>query len=210
MQNGFREVSGQLQIEDAEGHALLGSCTDARAEVAAGLALTRDNFSLERGSRTLFLCGQHAEATAMLRELRERYPNATLTQRVSIPLAEATEALNRNQPRRALDLLERVKPYDRASRGGFWPEYLRGTALLQLRDGTAAAAEFQSVLNHRGEDPSSTVYPLARLGLARAQALAGDSANARQSYAAFFDAWPTADQTIGPVVQARQELARLK
>ncbi len=210
MQNGFREVSGQLQIEDAEGHALLGSCADARAEVTSGLALTRDNFSLERGSRTLFLCGQHAQGTALLRELRERYPNATLTTRISIPLAEAADALNRSDPRRALDLLEPVKPYDLASRGGYWPEYLRGTALLQLRDGAAAAAEFQSILDHRGVDPTSTVYPLARLGLARAQALAGDAANARQSYTAFLEAWAAAEQTITPIVEARQELARLK
>ncbi len=210
LQNGFQEVAGQLQIEDAEAHALLGSCAEALAEVAAGLALTRDNFSLERGSRTLFLCGQHAQGRSLVRELRERYPNATLTTRVSIPLAEAAEALDRGEPRRALDVLEPVQPYDRASRGGFWPEYLRGSALLQLRDGPAAAAEFKSALDHRGEDPSSTVYPLARLGLARSQALAGDTANARQSYAAFLDGWAGADQTIAPIVQARQELARLK
>ncbi|MBS1819312.1 MAG: protein kinase [Acidobacteria bacterium] len=92
-QNGFQEVAGQLSIEDGEVHVLAGDCATGREELAAGLALTRDNYSLERSSRALLLCGQFAEAGEMLRQLRERYPSATLTTRVSIPIAEATEAL---------------------------------------------------------------------------------------------------------------------
>ena len=146
----------------------------------------------------------------MLRDLRARYPNATMTVRVSIPITEAAGALQRNDARRALTVLEPVEPYDRTSRAGFWSEYLRGEAYLRLKDGDNAAAQFKSILKHRGEDPLSSVYPLAQLGLARAQIMAGDSANARQSYQAFINGWVNADEGIAPLVQAREELARLK
>ena len=63
---------------------------------------------------------------------------------------------------------------------------------------------------HRVEDSSSSIYPLARLWLARTQALAGDAGKARLSYEAFLSAWPEADQDLKPIIDARQELARLK
>ena len=74
----------------------------------------------------------------------------------------------------------------------------------------AAAAQFKSILDHRGEFPISSIYPLARLGLARAQVLSGDTGNARQTYEAFLAAWTNADADLAPLAEARQELARLK
>jgi hypothetical protein len=209
-QTGFQEVAGQLTIEGAEVQAIVGLCDNVRAGVASALQLSRDNYSLERGSRALILCGQFSEGDQLIRELRERFPSATLTTLISIPIAEAAEALRRNDPKRVVALLEPVKPYDRASRASFWPEYLRGQAFLRLKDGQSAAAEFKSILGHRGEDPTSSVYPLARLGLARAQAIAGDTGNARQTYEAFLSSWSDADAGLLPVAEARSELASLK
>ena len=40
-------------MEDAETHAIVGQCAEARSEVPAGLALSRDNLTLERASRVL-------------------------------------------------------------------------------------------------------------------------------------------------------------
>jgi hypothetical protein len=79
-----------------------------------------------------------------------------------------------------------------------------------MKDGQSAAAEFKSILGHRGEDPTSSVYPLARLGLARAQVIAGDTGNAHQTYDAFLSAWSAADAGLLPVVEARNDLASLK
>ena len=103
-----------------------------------------------------------------------------------------------------------MKPYDRASRAAFWPAYLRGQAFLALKDTDNAAAQFTSILDRRGEDPSSSIYPLARLWLARTQAQAGDAGKARLSYEAFLASLPEADQDLKPLIEARQELARLK
>lgn len=210
LQNGFREVAGQLTIEDAEVDAITGKCDEARGEVTAGLALSRDNYSLERASRTLALCGRESEALVLLRELRQRFPDATLTIRIAAPLVEALIVGRHGDDRRVIELLDPVTPYDRASRGEFWPEYLRGSALLRLDDAEAAAAQFQSILDHYGEYPTGTLYPLARLGLARAKALAGDTTAARRYYEEFLSRWANADPDLTAIADARRELARLQ
>lgn len=209
LQNGFQEVAGQLLIEDGDVHAVVGNCDLARSDLSAGLRLTRDNYSLERASRALIMCGEYAEAARLTKELRGRFPDATLTTRVSIPIAESAEALQRNDPKRALQVLEQVKPYDRASRTAFWSEFLRGQAFLQLKDFENAVAEFERLLDHRGEDPTSTIYPLARLELARAHGQAGNSEAARKNYDAFLADWASADADLKALVEARQERARL-
>jgi len=45
-----------------------------------------------------------------------------------------------------LELLESVKPYNRAPSTEFYPAYLRGQAYLQLRDSAAARAEAERAL----------------------------------------------------------------
>ncbi len=67
-------------------------------------------------------------------------------------------------PARALELLDPVKPYDHAPASEFWPAYLRGQAYLQLKDGRAAGVQFRGHPEHRGEAPTSPLYPLAHLG----------------------------------------------
>ncbi len=53
VRDNFRELGAQWTMEDAESHAIAGQCAEARREVRAGLELSRDNFTLERASRTL-------------------------------------------------------------------------------------------------------------------------------------------------------------
>ena len=56
----FPEFAAQWKMEDAEAHAVAEQCGTALNEVSAGLALRRDNFTLERAGRTLALCGAEA------------------------------------------------------------------------------------------------------------------------------------------------------
>jgi serine/threonine protein kinase/tetratricopeptide (TPR) repeat protein len=209
VQAGFREVASQLVLSDAEMHAMVGQCTEATDEVPGGLDLGRDNFALERAARVLALCGREGEASLLVRELHDRYPLATLTVRLSAPLATAAIALGRGDTQRALELLETLRLYDHAPRSEYWIPYLRGQAHLRLKDGQAARQDFQSILANRGENPNSLLYPLARLGLARAAALAGDVATARQAYEEFLAAWPNADDNLQPLKDAREQLAAL-
>jgi tetratricopeptide (TPR) repeat protein len=86
-------------------------------------------------------------------------------------------------------MLEPAKRYEPADE--FRPQTLRALAYLKLGKGAEAAAEYRKILDHRGEGARSLIWPLAHLGLARALALQGDKAQARQNYEAFFALWPT-------------------
>ena len=77
------------------------------------------------------------------------------------------------------------------------------------RDGAAAAAEFQKIIDHRGIVLNQIIAPLAHLGLARAYALEGDSVKARTAYQDFFTLWKDADPDIPVLKQARAEFAKL-
>jgi tetratricopeptide (TPR) repeat protein len=209
VQGKFTEVAAQLTLEDAENHAVVGDCPTARSEVNAGLELSRDNATLERASRTLALCGSDQQAAALIAELERRFPEATLTHRVAVPITRSISALEQGQAARALQQLETVAPYEHAPSGEFWPAYLRGRAHLQLRDGASAVADFRAIISHRGEVPASVLYPLAHLGLARASALTGDLSQARESYRTFFELWKDADAELPVLKEARAEYARI-
>jgi eukaryotic-like serine/threonine-protein kinase len=114
-----------------------------------------------------------------------------------------------------VELLASASPYDRA-----YPEavYLRGLAYLQLREGVEAATEFQKILDHKGSNWGSTwqhpfwgqLYSLSYLGLARASALAGDTAKAKKAFQDFFALWKDADLDIPILIPAKSEYANLK
>jgi eukaryotic-like serine/threonine-protein kinase len=209
IQGSFREVASQHVLIDAEIHAMVGRCEPALQETPEGLALSRDNFALERAGRVFALCGREAEAAATARELVERYPKATMTVRVAVPLVHAGVALRRGDGRRAVEILEPLRIYDHAPRGEYWVPYLRGQAHLQARDGRAAIEDFRSILDNRGENPNWPLYTLAQLGLGRAQVLAGDQAAARESYSTFLKSWERADENLPLLTQARRELAAI-
>jgi hypothetical protein len=122
----------------------------------------------------------------------------------------AATAIRARQPVRAVELLDAVKRFDHSPVAEFWPAYLRGEAQRQLGRHAEAADEFRSIVDHRGEMADSPLYPLAHLGLARAQASGGDGAGARQSYLAFFTLWKDADANLLPLTDARREFARLQ
>jgi hypothetical protein len=87
---------------------------------------------------------------------------------------------------------------------------MRGQAQLQANNGTLAAAEFQKIIDHRGWDVLSPLWPLAHLGLARAAALQGDVAKSRQAYEDFFRLWKEADAELPLLIEAKKEYQRLK
>ena len=204
----FPELAAQWSMEDAELHAIAGDCDAARSEISTGLALNRDNFTLERAARSYALCNT-ADASQLSDELRTRFPAATLTERIHRPVIAAALAVRQGDFARAVTLLDPVKPYDHAPAAEFWPRYLRGEAYLRLQSGPAAAEQFQSILDHRGEAPASPLYALAHRGAARAAALTGDKAKARAMYDRFLALWSAADDNR-LMSESRDEYTRLQ
>jgi tetratricopeptide (TPR) repeat protein len=208
MQGNFPEVAAQLRMEDAESHANAGECSEVRREVAAGLEVSRDNVTLERASRALGLCG-FGESSTLSAELTRRFPTATLTNRVSVPIATAALALAHGDAETALARLEPGRQYDHAPSGEFWAFYLRGQSYLRLKNTKAADEAFQMIVANRGEVPVSMFVPLSYLGLARSAALAGNVEAAKNAYQQFFSLWTDADPSLKPLKDARAEFAQL-
>jgi tetratricopeptide (TPR) repeat protein len=180
----------------------------------------------------LAICGDTNRAQKLIEELAKDFPLDTLLNNVSLPVARAIVEMQRNNPAQAISLLEVARPYDLS---GYGPMYARGEAYLQAGDGAKAATEYQKILDHRGIDPLSPVYALARLGLGRAYALqagvgagsprrlpapAGrpqgatvqsDSlAQARTAYQDFLAFWKDADPDIPILKQAKEEYEKLR
>ena len=110
--------------------------------------------------------------------------------------------------------LEPAAPYELGQAGGFinyvYPAYVRGQAYLKAHDATAATAEFQKLLNHRGIVGNFVTGALAHLQVGRAYAMAGDTAKAKTAYQDFFNLWKDADPDIPILKQAKAEYAKLQ
>jgi len=136
-------------------------------------------------------------------------------QRNWLPTIRAAVALERKDPNRAVELLKDASAIElgQATSGlsiYLCPAYVRGEAYLVLRDGTAAAAEFQKFINHRGVVVNFPWGALARLGLARAYAMQGDTAKAKAAYQDFLTLWKDADSELPVLIAAKAEYAKLQ
>ena len=122
--------------------------------------------------------------------------------------------LSRRNSSRAFDLLQAATPYELGDGGMFinnvYPAYLRGQAYLLARNGPAAAAEFQQMLDHKGIVLNSVTGSLAHPQIGRAHAMAGDTARAKAAYQDFFNVWKDADPNIPILKEAKAEYAKLK
>jgi len=82
-----------------------------------------------------------------------------------------------------------------------YPIYLRGEAYLAAQQGTAAAAEFQKILDHPALVGNELIGALSHLELGRAYALSGDSAKAKGAYQGSSHSGKTLHRTKPPSVR---------
>ncbi|MGH9847509.1 MAG: hypothetical protein ACREEM_53125 [Blastocatellia bacterium] len=184
-QDSTPDLPARYAAEQAFRGAALGDCRQAQADAAHALQRMRGRASLPRAALALALCKEARQAQSLTDELSQRYVQDSLTHSLWLPTIRAASELQRGNGWHALEQLQATSRYDAAAE--FWPQYLRGQAYLQLKQGAAAAAEFQKILDHRGYAPLSPLYPLAHLGLARAAAaILGQTARERSSASPFF------------------------
>ena len=89
------------------------------------------------------------------------------------------------------------------------PSTCEESAYLAARQPTEAAAEFQRILDHRSMVLVDPMGAMARLQLARALALSGDTVKAKGVYSDLLTLWKNADSGIPVLKEARVEYARL-
>jgi eukaryotic-like serine/threonine-protein kinase len=144
--------------------------------------------------------------------ISQEFPLDTLTQNYSLPTIRAAIQLQQNDPAGAIESLRPALKYDLAYPNPFnslYPAYLRGLAYLRMNNGRLAAQEFQKLIDHPEIIGRFVTGSLARLQLARAQAMAGDQVAARKSYQEFLLLWQEADRDIPLYRQAKDEYKKL-
>jgi eukaryotic-like serine/threonine-protein kinase len=205
---------------EAVSHATRGpglSVRLSRQETTSALATasTRDVSIL--AALALARIGDTVQAKRMADDLAGRFPLNTMINRYWLPTIYASIENQRNNPTRAVELLQSAMPYELGSPlpqfevgGTLYPVYVRGQAYLLLHQGTAAVGEFQKFLDQRGVAVNCPLAALARLQLARAYVLAGDSKTAGGSYQEFLALWKDADPDIPILKEAKAEFAKLQ
>jgi tetratricopeptide (TPR) repeat protein len=163
-----------------------------------------------RVALTLSAFGCDAEAEAIVEKLVEDYPEHTIINSILAPIVRAGIALARQQPAEAIEHLEVVAPYEMGFAAVLVPVYLRANSYLMLGSALEAAKEFQRLVDHRGSEPYSPFYAVARLGLARAHARAKNLAMSAEAYKLFLSDWASADFDIPVLTEAKQESAQLE
>ncbi len=207
------EVAGRWAFISALREAAFGNCQQATKDAAKSISLVRNRWQLSAAAVALAMCGETARAQALADEQAERFPQDTAINTLFRPGVLAAVEINRNNPRRAIELLEQPRRYELGTYGFLWPAYLRGLAYLQLRAGREAEAEFRKLIDQKGfviNNNVSPPYSLAQLGLARALALTGDTAKTSQAYQTLFALWKDADADLPVLRAAEQEYQRWK
>lgn len=203
-------------MDEAIREAEFGNVEFARRETATARALTTSHDTQILAALTLARIGDASEAEKLANDLEKRYPLDILLTNYWIPVIRASVEIDRSNPARAIEILLPAAPYELASPvtwsglgGPLYPAYLRGASYLRLHHGGDAAAEYQKLIDHRGFMLACPLGALARLGLARAYAMQGDSAKSRAAYEDFLRLWKTADPDIPLLRQAKAEFAKL-
>jgi tetratricopeptide (TPR) repeat protein len=210
---GLKEAAAMVRGMGALWEAELGNIQEARQEASEALSISPSRLARVASAIVLARSGDTNRSEKILQELAKESPFDTLLNNVFLPAARAIMEMQRNNPTRAITLLAAASPYELGvgpDAAGYWPIWIRGEAYLQAGDRAKAAAEYQKILDHRGIDPTSLHYTLARLGLGRAYALQGETTKARTAYQDFLALWKDADPDIPILKQAREEYEKLR
>jgi len=211
-----REAAALWQVDGAIREAEFGNREDAKRQASAALALAQTRYVTVRAAMVLARTGDSAQPLALLAKIRHKFPDDTLLNAYWQPSIKAAVQLAKGHAAQAAEELKSAR-YDFGQEiqpgtnvGTAYLPYIRAEAFLGAKQADAAVAQFQQIVNHSGVVVNTLFAPLARLDLARAYALQGDSAKARAAYQDFLTLWKDADPDIPILQQAKAEYAKLK
>ena len=218
--SGRRERAGLFEAATAVWEAFYGNAAAARQSATRALELGRGGREVDYAAAfALALAGDLPQSRALAEELAREFPEDTSVQFMYLPALRALFSLNTPTPdaAAAIQALQTASRYDLALGrigfvgrfGGLYPIYVRGLAYLAARQPAEAAAEFQRILDHRSIVLVDPMDAMARLQLARALALSGDTVKAKSAYNDLLTLWKNADPEIPVLKEARAEYARL-
>jgi eukaryotic-like serine/threonine-protein kinase len=223
-----KENGAIWQANAALQQATDGNGTEARQSATEAVKLAPTSQGVEVEAALAFaMAGDTARAESMAQDLGKRFPLGTQVQSLWLPAIQAQLALDKKNPASALNALQAATSPIELGQIAFvanisclYPTYVRGEAYLATGQGSAAAAEFQKILDHSGIVWNCWTGALAHLGVARANALQSktsqgadaDAARVRAlaAYKDFLTLWKDADPDIPVLKEAKAEYARLQ
>jgi eukaryotic-like serine/threonine-protein kinase len=209
-----KETAAGYEAEAALREGLVGNVALAKQQAQSALALSNGRDVEAVAAIAFALGGDSAQATRLADDLAKRLPQDTIVQFTYLPMIHAAAALSKD-PDATIKALAPAAPYELGGTAqtinfAVYPVYARGIAYLASKQGTVAATEFQKILDHSGVVLNEPIGALAHLGLARADAISGETAKARAAYQDFFALWKEADPEIPILKQAKAEYAKLQ
>jgi DNA-binding winged helix-turn-helix (wHTH) protein/Tfp pilus assembly protein PilF len=222
-----RENGATWQANAALQQAAYNNSAEARQAAAAALKVSATSPGAKAEAALAFaMAGDTARAESLAQDLEKRFPLDTQMQSLWLPAIRAQLALDRKDPAAALRAPQAGSP-DKLGTIQFvnnlsclYPVYVRGEAYLANGQGTAAAAEFQKILDHSGIVWNCWTGALARLGVARANAVqartsqGADAVAARArslaAYEGFLTLWKDADPDLPILKAAKAEYTKLQ
>lgn len=193
------DVAADYASQVAVNSAALGKCKEALDYQNRALKYEKGQAVMQDATLTFALCG--GEAEKIINELKQKYPNNTVVNKMWLPIANAALAL-KDSPEKTLEFLETTRSYE----GGtyFWDSYLRGQAYLKLKKNDLAIAEFQKIIQNRGWATQSPLFALAHRELSRVYTAQNDTENAKKYLEQFLSLWKNADADL-PVLKKTSE-----
>jgi eukaryotic-like serine/threonine-protein kinase len=209
------ESAAIWQANAALREAEFGNTARARDLISRALSLTSGRDVEIMAALTKARAEDPAGAEKLANKLDRDYPLDTMIQDYWLPSVRAAIELDRNNPQKALDLLQPAAIFELGEPqqfqfGTMYPIYLRGQAYLLKGLGQEASVEFQKILDHRGLVMNFPLGALARFQMGRAKAMSGDKTSAKDAFRAFFALWNNADESIPILEQAKSEYAKLR
>jgi eukaryotic-like serine/threonine-protein kinase len=209
-----KEAAALYQADAAVREALVGNPDFAKQQAQAALALSNGRDAEGLSAIALGLAGDSAHAARLADDLGKRFPENTIVQSNYLPTIRAAALLRSGDASKAIETLAAAAPCELGTNFvtlsfALYPVYMRGEAYLAAKQGTAAAAEFQKILDHPGIVRSEPIGALAHLQLGRAYTLSGDAGRAKSAYNDFLTLWKDADPDIPILKEAKAEYAKL-
>ena len=214
---GQRERAALFDAATAVWDAFYGNEAAARRRGTAVLELARGRDVDYAAAFALARSGDVSRAQTLASDLEKNFAEDTSVQYLYLPTLRALFSLNADAASAAIESLQTASRFDLARGGiGFiahfgvlYPIYVRGQAYLAAKQPAQAAAEFQRIVDHRSIVLVDPVDAMARLQLARALALSGETVKAKRAYEDLLTLWKDADAGIPTINEARAEYARL-
>ena len=222
-----KENGAIWQANAALQEAAYGNPREARLAAAEALKLASTSQGAEvEAALASAMASDMAQAESLAHDLGKRFPLDNQMQSLWLPAIQAQLALDRKNPMLALSNSQARSTIEfgliqfNNNLSCLYPTYVRGEAYLAAGQGSAAASEFQKILDHNGIVWNCWTGALAHLGVARANALQArtsqgadaDAARVRAlaAYKDFLTLWKDADPDIPILKKAKAEYAKLQ